>query len=69
MTFQFESFAAFVAMNNHGPYVWAAYAITLAVLVILVVTPVLQTRSFFRRQRRLQRLAEKQTGQSALYQS
>lgn len=63
MTFQFESLVAFLAMNNHGPFVWAAYGITLVVLITLVVMPVLQTRSFFRRQRRLQRLAEKQTGQ------
>lgn len=28
--FQFDSFSAFMHMAGHGPYVWAAYAITVA---------------------------------------
>ena len=30
MEFQFDSFNAFMWMKGHGPYVWAAYGITLA---------------------------------------
>lgn len=65
MTFQFSSLAEFLAMNGHGPFVWACWLIATVVMLMLLLMPVLQTRSFFRRQRRLQRLAEKQTGHSS----
>ncbi|SDJ16407.1 heme exporter protein CcmD [Billgrantia gudaonensis] len=29
----FDSFQAFLAMGGHAPYVWAAWAVTLALLV------------------------------------
>ncbi|CBL45079.1 Heme exporter protein D [gamma proteobacterium HdN1] len=29
----FDSFADFVAMGTHGPYVWSAYALTLIVVL------------------------------------
>ena len=52
----FESFAELMAMDGHGPYVWAAYAITLVTLVALVVQPlaakrrqVRELRGFIRR--------------------
>ncbi|WP_370978552.1 heme exporter protein CcmD [Agaribacterium sp. ZY112] len=35
--FQFTTLAEFMSMKGHGPYVWAAYAITLVGLVTLVV--------------------------------
>ena len=28
----FESFADFIAMGNHGPFVWSAYGIALVVI-------------------------------------
>ena len=37
----FESFGDFLAMGHHGPYVWSAYAISLAVLALNVVLPIL----------------------------
>lgn len=37
--FQFDSMAAFLSMGGHGPYVWASYGITLALLVWLLVSP------------------------------
>lgn len=43
---QFESWAAFWQMAGHGPYVWAAVAVTAVVMVALLVAPL-------RRQRRL----------------
>jgi len=37
--FYFESWSEFVKMNGHGPYVWAAYAITWVVLSYLLISP------------------------------
>ena len=59
MTFQFDSFASFMAMNGHGPFVWAAYGITFAVLIYLLVSPLLQRRQFLRQQARQQRAANR----------
>lgn len=58
MTFQFDSLASFMAMNGHGPFVWASYGITFVVLVYLLVSPVLQRRAFFRQQAKQQRIAK-----------
>lgn len=58
MKFQFESIADFIAMNGHGPYVWAAYAITFAVLIYLLVSPLLQKKTFIKQQQKIQKLAQ-----------
>lgn len=58
MKFQFESIADFIAMNGHGPFVWAAYAITFAVLVFLFVSPLMQKKAFIKQQLKLQKLAQ-----------
>jgi heme exporter protein D len=58
MKFQFESIADFIAMNGHGPYVWASYAITFAVLVFLLVSPLLQKKAFVKQQQKQQKLAQ-----------
>ena len=50
----FESVAAALAMDGHGPYVWAAYGITLLVLAQLLLWPV----------RRLQRLRRELRGEA-----
>lgn len=42
--FQFDSFNEFIQMGGHGPYVWASYVISLAVLVWLIVSPLLRKR-------------------------
>ena len=42
----FESFGDFLAMGHHGPYVWSAYAISLAVLALNVVLPILARRRY-----------------------
>lgn len=57
MKFQFENLADFIAMNGHGPFVWAAYAITLAALIFLVVSPVLQKKAFLKQQKKMQKIA------------
>lgn len=58
MKFQFESIADFIAMNGHGPFVWASYAITFAVLIYLLVSPLLQKKTFIKQQQKLQKLAQ-----------
>ena len=45
----FESFGEFLAMGNHGPYVWSAYAISLAVLALNVALPILAIYLFLER--------------------
>ncbi len=40
----FENFHAVLTMDGHGPYVWAAYAITLLVLALLLMAPVRRAR-------------------------
>ncbi|TLX55462.1 heme exporter protein CcmD [Stutzerimonas nosocomialis] len=40
----FSSFAEFVAMGNHGVYVWSSYGISLAVLALNVALPLLARR-------------------------
>lgn len=35
----FSSFTELFSMAGHGPYVWAAYAITFVVLSLLVISP------------------------------
>jgi heme exporter protein D len=58
MKFQFESFADFMTMSGHGPYVWAAYAITFAGLIFLLVNPLLQKKALLKQQQKLRKLAQ-----------
>jgi len=52
----FSSFAEFIAMGNHGLYVWSAYGISLVVLVLNVVGPLLARRRYLQEEaRRLRR--------------
>lgn len=44
MQFQFDGFASFLAMNGHGPYVWASYAVAFLVLAALAITPGLRQK-------------------------
>ena len=61
MKFQFADFAEFMAMHGHGPYVWAAYGITLIAIIYLLIAPIMDARAFFKQQRKLQKLAQQQT--------
>lgn len=65
MQFQFESIGDFIAMSGHGPFVWAAYAITLAVLIFLLVNPVIQKKAFIKQQLKLQKLAKANSAASS----
>jgi len=40
----FDSFSAAIAMDGHGGFVWAAYAVTAVVLVLLVTVPMRRRR-------------------------
>lgn len=40
----FESFSDFLAMGKHGLYVWSAYGVSLAVLILNVALPILARR-------------------------
>ncbi|WP_439889006.1 heme exporter protein CcmD [Pseudomonas sp. MBLB4123] len=52
----FASFAEFLAMGNHGVYVWSCYGISLAVLALNVALPVLARRRYLQDEaRRLRR--------------
>ncbi|MET1078155.1 MAG: heme exporter protein CcmD [Pseudomonas sp.] len=52
----FESFGAFIAMGQHGLYVWSAYGISLALLGLNLVLPLLARRRYLQEEaRRLRR--------------
>ncbi|MFT4874377.1 heme exporter protein CcmD [Congregibacter sp.] len=44
----FDSFAAALAMDGHGPYVWSAYALTLVVIALLILLPIVRKRRLLR---------------------
>jgi heme exporter protein D len=52
----FANIDELIAMGGHGPYVWAAYLVTLAAIITLCVEPLLaqrrQLREIARRARR-----------------
>ena len=52
----FASFSDFVAMGNHGLYVWTSYGISLAVILLNVAQPLLARRRYLQEEaRRLRR--------------
>ncbi|MGS7252005.1 heme exporter protein CcmD [Pseudomonas sp. SK] len=52
----FATFGDFLAMGQHGLYVWTAYGICLAVLALNVAAPVLARRRYLQDEaRRLRR--------------
>lgn len=42
--FQFENFDALLAMGGHGPYVWGAYGLSLAIMAWLALVPLRRQR-------------------------
>ncbi|PCJ37652.1 MAG: heme exporter protein CcmD [Cellvibrionales bacterium] len=61
--FQFENFDAFLTMAGHGPYVWAAYGLSLTIMVGLALVPLRRQRVLLADVRqRLQ--AQRQRGQN-----
>lgn len=52
----FSSFSDFIAMGNHGLYVWTSYGISLAVLILNVALPLMARRRYLQDEaRRLRR--------------
>lgn len=43
--FQFENFDALLAMGGHGPYVWGAYGLSLAIMAWLGLAPLRRQRA------------------------
>ena len=55
MIFRFDSLQDFLQMSGHGPYVWSAYAISFAVMLWLVISPLRRRRLLLAELRRQQR--------------
>lgn len=53
MGVQFDSLAAALAMDGHGPYVWAVVVVSTLVIAGLLLLPTLSSRRFLREQRGL----------------
>jgi len=51
----FETFADFLAMGRHAPYVWSAYGLTFAIVLWNVAQPWRQRRRLLREQAALLR--------------
>lgn len=51
----FDSFADFLAMGHHAPYVWSAYGVTFLIVAWNVLQPWQQRRRLLREQAALQK--------------
>jgi heme exporter protein D len=52
----FATFGEFLAMGHHGLYVWTAYGISLAILILNVALPLMARRRYLQDEaRRLRR--------------
>ena len=60
--FQFENFEAFISMGGHGPYVWAAYGLSLAIMAWLALAPLRRQRALLADMRQSMR-AQRQRGE------
>ena len=65
MKFQFDSFAAFMSMGNHGPFVWSVVAITLVTWGLLIWWPLHSHKQALAEQRRLARIEQARMQQQA----
>lgn len=45
MKFQFESLEQLLAMDGHGPFVWTAVLVSVAVMLWLVIKPLAESRA------------------------
>ncbi|MDN6318758.1 MAG: heme exporter protein CcmD [Marinobacter sp.] len=41
----FDSFSAFIAMDGHGPYVWACYAVFFVLLAVMMIGSAMAKKS------------------------
>lgn len=61
----FDSFAAFIAMEGHGPFVWVCYAVFAVLVFGLMVWSVKRNRSVIEACQRRYQTDAQTTGQSA----
>lgn len=54
----FSSLSEFIAMGNHGVYVWSSFGITVAILVLNVALPVRARRRYLLEEARRMRREE-----------
>ncbi len=54
----FETFADFLAMGTHGPYVWSAYGLTVLVVVVNLIAITRQRKHALKTIRQKQRRHE-----------
>lgn len=55
----FNSFSEFLAMGNHGVYVWSSYGISFAILLLNVALPLMARQRYLKNEaRRLRREAQ-----------
>lgn len=45
MNFQFQSLEQLLAMDGHGPFVWTAVIVSVAVMLWLVIKPLAESRT------------------------
>ena len=50
---RFDSLGAFMMMDGHGLYVWAAYGVALVVVALNLLWPKLRRLAFIREEKRL----------------
>ncbi len=55
MIFRFDSLQDFLLMSGHGPYVWSAYVVSIAVMLWLVASPLRRRRQILADVQRQQR--------------
>ncbi len=58
MKFQFDSLAAFMHMDGHGPFVWTAYGIVYGILIFLTLSPLIQKKNLLKQQKKWQALQQ-----------
>lgn len=54
----FSSFSEFIAMGNHGLYVWTSYGVALAVMIFNVALPIMARRRYLQDEARRMRREE-----------
>jgi len=56
MEFQFESLQDFLAMGDHGFYVWLCYGVSFVVLFALAIAPTIAKKRIIAKLKRIQQL-------------
>jgi len=60
MQFRFDSFAEFLSMAGHGPYVWACYFAAVLALGYIILAPISRRQSIQTQLLRQEKIAEQQ---------